>query len=94
MKYRRLRLDELEEVEEKFVQFLAANGIASEDWQKMKDTQKDKADEMIDIFSDFVFENAFDPFLFLEYATVISCVDCASIEFTVDEFSNLIAVDV
>lgn len=54
-KFRRLRLDELQEVEPQFVRFLATNGLDASAWQKMKEQQPGRADELIQQFSQIVF---------------------------------------
>lgn len=54
-KFRRLRLDELQEVETQFVRFLATNGLDASAWQKLKEQQPGKADQIILQFSQLVF---------------------------------------
>ncbi len=54
-KFRRLRLDELQDVEPQFVRFLATNGLDASAWQKMKEQQPGKADKFIQQFSQIVF---------------------------------------
>lgn len=67
MKYRRLTIDELKELEEQFHLFLAAHSIPAMDWQKMKSNEPEKAEDLIDQFSDFIFENVLEKIEFLEY---------------------------
>ena len=67
MKYRRLTIDELEELEQEFVRFLAANTVTSDDWQKIKTTTPERADQLIDIFSDIVFEKIISKTTHLEH---------------------------
>lgn len=67
MKYRRLTIEELKELEKQFHLFLAAHSIPAMDWQKMKSNEPDKAEKLIDEFSDFIFENVLDKVEFLEY---------------------------
>lgn len=55
MKYRRLRLDELEVVEDAFIQFLAINGIDVSIWQTLKN-EPTKTESIIEAFSDSWFE--------------------------------------
>jgi len=54
-KYRVLTSEELHELEDEFVKFLVLNGIVADDWSTMKKDQV-KADRMIELFSDVVFE--------------------------------------
>ncbi len=57
MKYRRLRREELEELEPQFVRFLAAQSVPAEDWAKIKVTDEHKANLLIDQFSEMVFDD-------------------------------------
>ncbi len=69
MKYRMLRKDELEELEKEFVSFLAANGVTSDEWEKVKAEDSDKAEKLIGIFSDIVFDKVLEGVEYLEYKT-------------------------
>lgn len=66
MKYRRLRFDELQGLEKDFVNFLAANSVTSNDWESMKNESPDKAEKMIEIFSDMIFEQTLKKVDYLE----------------------------
>lgn len=79
-KYRRLTIDELKELEKEFVEFLVLNGIVAEDWEKMKEDDPVKADKIIDLFSDVVFEQILRKVGFLDFIsakTIMSfqCLD-------------------
>ncbi len=67
MKYRKLRSDELAELEKEFVRFLAAQSIPADDWVKIKKEEPGKAERIIEIFSDFVFEQTLDKVEYLEF---------------------------
>ncbi len=56
MKYRRLTQDELEDLQSEFVTFLASHSIPAPDWEKIKADGSDKAETLIQLFSDAVFE--------------------------------------
>ena len=58
MKYARLDKEELEKLSEDFINFLVVNGITAEDWEKIKITETDNANKIIDQFSDVVWEGA------------------------------------
>ncbi len=58
MKYKRLSKKELEELEKEFIDFLVINGITAEEWEKIKLEQRTVADEIIDQFSDVVWEGS------------------------------------
>jgi hypothetical protein len=65
-KYRLLSLDELKELEKEFVNYLILNGIAADDWQKLKTEDVSRAEGIIDLFSDVVFESILRKIEFLE----------------------------
>lgn len=54
-KFRRLRRDELEEVKDQFIKFLAVNGIPAESWREMKENDPGRADGYILQFSQIVY---------------------------------------
>lgn len=56
MKYRRLTDNELANFEKDFITFLSANTVTGEDWEKVKKETPEKAEELINIFSDIVFD--------------------------------------
>lgn len=58
MKYRKLHREELEGVRDEFVQFLAANSITADDWESLKTTDNDKAETLIEMFSDIFWDKA------------------------------------
>lgn len=57
MKYTRLSLQDLKDLEKEFVEFLALNGIPAEDWEKLKKNDLDKVEGIIDQFSDVIWES-------------------------------------
>ncbi|MGB1037596.1 MAG: DUF6495 family protein [Bacteroidia bacterium] len=57
MKYTRIPKDELEELESEFVNFLVVNGITAEDWISIKENEPLNADEIVNQFSDVVWES-------------------------------------
>jgi hypothetical protein len=65
-KYRPLSLDELKELEKEFIEFLVLNGITAEDWERIKKEDTAKANHIIDLFSDVVFESIMRKIQFLE----------------------------
>ncbi len=67
MKYRRLNIEELKALEKEFVSFLAAAQITGVDWEKMKKEEANKAEELIDVFSDLVYERVMNKIQYLEY---------------------------
>ncbi len=67
MKYRRLSLEELQELEKEFVRFLASHSIPADDWDKMKSQDPDRAEGLIEIFSDIVFDKILSKVEYLEH---------------------------
>jgi len=67
LKYRRLHSSELENLRSDFIQFLAANSITAEDWERIKSSSSEKANELLDIFSDIVWEKVLDKITHLEF---------------------------
>lgn len=67
MKYRRLTRQELIGLEEDFIRFLAANTVTAEDWEKLKEEKPGHAEKLIELFSDIVFDRAFEKAEYLEF---------------------------
>ena len=67
MKYKRLESAELKELEKEFIHFLASAQITGSDWEKMKVNELEKAEELIDVFSDLVYEKVISKIDYLEY---------------------------
>jgi hypothetical protein len=66
VKYRRLSEKELGTFEKEFVNFLVVNGITAEDWVKIKANELEKAETLIDLFSDVILEGTLRKIQFLE----------------------------
>ena len=77
-KYRRLVLEELEELEKEFIDFLVVNGVTADDWVKMKNKEIEKSELIIDKFSDVIFEGSMRKINYLEFVTAksIKCFQC------------------
>lgn len=65
-KYRLLTQEELIQLEKVFVNFLAANSIIAQDWEKIKAEDKTRMDSLIEEFSDVVFEKTLSNVKLLE----------------------------
>lgn len=78
MKYKRLGTAELQALEKEFVNFLASAQITAKDWEKMKEQELEKANELIDVFSDLVYEKALKKIKFLEFrdAKTLNIFNC------------------
>ena len=69
MKYRRLTNAELAELETEFVRFLAAQSIPADDWEKIKNTDPARTNQLLDKFSEVVFEKVIANLQYLEFRT-------------------------
>lgn len=69
MRFRRLKKEELESLEEDFIQFLATHQITADDWIRLRDEGSDKIYELIDIFSDIVLEKVYSQIEYLQHRT-------------------------
>ena len=67
MKFRRLSIEELKELEGEFIQFLAANTITGPDWEQLKKQEPAKAENLLDMFSNIVFEKIVKGIAYMEY---------------------------
>ena len=66
-KYRRLTIEELKELEKEFIDFLVLNGITGDDWLKMKTKSPEKAEQMLSLFSDVIFEGILRKVKYLDF---------------------------
>ena len=67
MQYVRLTKEQLEELHQEFINFLATQSITADEWQEIKTTKPQVAEEEIDIFSDLVWENVLTKAKYLEH---------------------------
>lgn len=65
-KYRNLTREELQELEKEFVDYLIINGIIASDWERLKQEETEKAEDIITLFSDVIFEGIMRKVEFLE----------------------------
>lgn len=56
--YQRLKAEELEGLKDEFVKFLVLNGIDADSWTKIQQEDSDKANGIIEQFSEVVFESS------------------------------------
>lgn len=66
MKYIRLTKEQLEELQEEFINFLATQSITGEEWKSLKDDKPEVAEDEIDIFSDLIWEGVLSKVQYLE----------------------------
>ncbi|OUT94786.1 MAG: hypothetical protein CBB92_13240 [Flammeovirgaceae bacterium TMED32] len=70
MKYRRLTLEELKPLENEFIDFLVVNGVIADNWKLLLANDVEKSNQIIDAFSEVVFEGIMRKTQFLEYRSV------------------------
>ena len=66
MKYTRLTREQLEELHQEFINFLATQSITGEEWEKLKKEKPEVAEEELDVFSDLIWEGVLSKVQFLE----------------------------
>ena len=66
MKYKRLTKEQLEELHEEFINFLATQSITAQEWADIKTNQPNVAEEELDVFSDLIWEGVLSKVNYLE----------------------------
>ena len=79
-KHKRLSPDELQALEPEFINFLSSIQITGLDWEKMKRNELEKAEKLITVFSDIVYEKVLSKIKFLEFRdektlNIFNCLD-------------------
>lgn len=82
MTYQRLTSAELENLKEDFIRFIASQGIDAEAWTKMKESNIDAAEDLINIYSDLVYDQALTKCQYMEH---VSAKEFKSIHFKDNE---------
>lgn len=66
MKYSRLTKQQLEELHQEFINFLATQSITSDEWKTLKEERPEVAEEELDVFSDLIWEGVLTKVGYLE----------------------------
>ena len=66
MKYTRLSKEQFESLNEKFAVFLAAQSIDKIQWDQIKSQIPSLTEELLDLFSDMVWDQSLDKIIYLE----------------------------
>ncbi|NKI27298.1 hypothetical protein SAMN04487911_106160 [Arenibacter nanhaiticus] len=66
MKYTRLTRQQLEELHQEFINFLATQSITGAEWETIKKEKPEVAEEEIDVFSDLIWEGVLSKVGYLE----------------------------
>ncbi len=69
MQYARLTKEQLEELHQEFINFLATQSITAEEWKEIKTNKPHVAEEELDIFSDLVWERVLSNAQYLEHVS-------------------------
>jgi hypothetical protein len=67
MEYKRLSTEQFEALNEEFATFLATNSIDKKEWDLLKLNEIEKAEVLLDLFSDMVWNDVLDKELFIEH---------------------------
>ena len=67
MKYARLTKEQLEELHQEFIRFLASQSIDKAEWDTLKTEKPEVAEQEIDVFSDLIWDNVLDKAEWLEH---------------------------
>ena len=67
MKYTRLTKEQLEELHQEFINFLATQSITAEEWNDIKNNKPEVAEDELDVFSDLVWEGVLNQARYLEH---------------------------
>ncbi len=66
MKYTRLTKEQFEELHHEFARFLAAQSIDEKEWSQIKEAKPGVAEEMLDVFSDLIWEGVLNKVDYVE----------------------------
>ena len=69
MQYARLTKEQLEELHQEFINFLATQSITAEEWKDIKTNKPNVAEDELDIFSDLVWERVLTNAHYLEHVS-------------------------
>ncbi len=78
-KFRLLTLEELQELQKEFIEYLIVKGISSSDWVRLKERDPHAAERMLELFSDVVFASILRNVAYIEnrgknYLHVFHCL--------------------
>ncbi|MBB4119224.1 hypothetical protein GGR32_001520 [Mesonia hippocampi] len=67
MKYTRLTKEQLEELHQEFINFLASQSITATEWQEIKTNKPEVAEQELDVFSDLIWEGVLAKVEYIEH---------------------------
>ena len=74
MKYRLLNKEEMEIFDQDFKHFLIANGVSNEEWVELNQKNISKATQLVELFSDTIFQKVYKKIQFIEFRSAESCI--------------------
>lgn len=74
MKYRMLTSEEMEIFNEDFKHFAIANGVSNEEWLDMIKSEPERANHLVEIFSDIVLQKVYERIKYIENRSANSCL--------------------
>ena len=74
MKYRLLNKEEMEIFDQDFKHFLIANGVSNEEWVELNQNNIEKATQLVELFSDTIFQKVYEKIQFIEFRSPESCI--------------------
>ena len=74
MKYRMLTDEELEVFAEDLKHFLIVNGVHTEEWEEINKNDREKAIQLVELFSDNVLQIVYEKMKFIEHRSEKSCL--------------------
>lgn len=88
IRFKRLSQKELELLEKEFIKFLASQSITADDWVKIKISDTEQAESLIDGFSNVVYGSVMRSAKFLELRTpkALYCYECHEDHFSLAVF--------
>lgn len=66
MRYTRLTKEQFEDLHDEFAKFLATQGVDKPKWDAIKEQQPDVAEQVLDVFSDIIWEGVLSKINYLE----------------------------
>jgi len=67
MKYSRLTKEQLEELHQEFINFLATQSITADEWKSLKANKPELAEMELDVFSDLIWEGVLNRTDYIEH---------------------------
>ena len=67
MKYIRLTKEQLDEMHQEFINFLATQSITADEWESIKRDKPKVAEQELDVFSDLIWEGVLSKVQYLEH---------------------------